>query len=560
MKKYRKNDSKNRKETATAIRTWFLSFFIIMIIFTIVLPKDETGHTSIPVYCSFVAIIVPTVFAVLNLNKKGKSLLSFGKSFVVGFITWFALTGLFVYIDSQSHLSDLTEWYALVGIFFPVIAAVFIVWLKPISLLKRTIDGKIYGLEEHESVDCIIDGLSESLEKEIHIDCTNIIQEEAEPQQGEKQEVQLLAKPLMKLNKDFDPHILVRTDTYTVYYAYGHVQKVLPPLLGSYYENRDIINAATFIVSDGVAYDLTDIQSIRSIKIPNYHIYAPNKVGEELGVTGCLDYVLRMRSGLYWREGNFDLSIACLEKATELMKYSSVGWPPKDFFRIVNELNDLGRFKRAEKWKAWIEHNIPGATSAIAPIAATMESREPLSSQQRKELLEGCKYLDTDLVEVGDSGVCCEVCAKYRNRIYTLTGKDSRFLRFPKDFHKSCGLSVYPYIWGVHEPVFSCSDPVSYSNRPFSDDRTAEEKANREKWLQKMTQQPEVLKTPSLTRIIYYRLKQILPDDSPKSLSGFSRMRKSNSKNYQALVKKAEAAGFVFPQTLDDVAKWPENQ
>lgn len=373
---------------------------------------------------------------------------------------------------------------------------------------------------------------------------------------------EMLNRPISKSQpiKDFDPGTQVRTDTTTVYYAYGHVQKVLPPLLGSYYENRDIINAATFIVSDGVAYDLTDIQSIRSIKIPNYHIYAPNKVGEELGVTGCLDYVLRMRSGLYWREGNFDLSIACLEKATELMKYSSVGWPPKDFFRIVNELNDLGRFKRAEKWKAWIEHNIPDATSAIAPIAATMESREPLSSQQRKELLEGCKYLDTDLVEVGDSGVCCEVCAKYRNRIYTLTGKDSRFLRFPKDFHKSCGLSVYPYIWGVHEPVFSCSDPVSYSNRPFSDDRTAEEKANREKWLQKMTQQPEVLKTPSLTRIIYYRLKQILPDDSPKSLSGFSRMRKSNSKNYQALVKKAEAAGFVFPQTLDDVAKWPENQ
>lgn len=127
---------------------------------------------------------------------------------------------------------------------------------------------------------------------------------------------EMLNRPISKSQpiKDFDPGTQVRTDTTTVYYAYGHVQKVLPPLLGSYYENRDIINAATFIVSDGVAYDLTDIQSIRSIKIPNYHIYAPNKVGEELGVTGCLDYVLRMRSGLYWREGNFDLSIACLEK------------------------------------------------------------------------------------------------------------------------------------------------------------------------------------------------------------------------------------------------------
>lgn len=64
----------------------------------------------------------------------------------------------------------------------------------------------------------------------------------------------------------------------------------------------------------------------------------------------------------------------------------------------------------------------------------------------------------------------------------------------------------------------------------------------------------------ALNRAIFEWLQKHLPDDCPKSISGFSRMRNANSKTYQALVKKAEAAGFVFPETLDDVSKWPENQ
>lgn len=64
----------------------------------------------------------------------------------------------------------------------------------------------------------------------------------------------------------------------------------------------------------------------------------------------------------------------------------------------------------------------------------------------------------------------------------------------------------------------------------------------------------------ALNKAVFEWMRKHFPDDAPKSLSGFSRMRNANSKNYQALVKKAEAAGFVFPETLDDVAKWPENQ
>lgn len=67
-------------------------------------------------------------------------------------------------------------------------------------------------------------------------------------------------------------------------------------------------------------------------------------------------------------------------------------------------------------------------------------------------------------------------------------------------------------------------------------------------------------KERALNRAIFEWFQKNLPDDCPKTIGGFSRMRNANSKNYQAIVKKAEAAGFVFPETLEDVANWPENQ
>lgn len=341
-----------------------------------------------------------------------------------------------------------------------------------------------------------------------------------------------------------------------VYFEHGQVVKIIPTPPGSYYENRDLINAADCIVSEGVEYDLTDKKSIYSIKVPQYIHGNRNKVSQELGATGYLEYVLRMHSGKLWNEREFDLSMVCLEKATELMKYSTMGWPPKDFFRIVNELNDLGRLKKARQWKKWIERNIPGAIAAQIPVSVSIDRREPLSSEERRELKKECDYLETDLVEVGSSGVCCEVCAKYRNRIYTLTGKATRFPKLPKDFHKSCGLSVHPYILDISSPTFPCDDPIRYSNRPFIDDRTEQEIENYEKRMEELGKQPEAVRTPSLSRIIYYQLVQRLPDLAPKSYSGFSRMRNANSKNYQEIVRKAAEAGFIFPTSIEEVEAW----
>ncbi len=325
-----------------------------------------------------------------------------------------------------------------------------------------------------------------------------------------------------------------------VFFEQGQVVKMLPEPKTSYYEARELINQSTDIVSDGINYDLTDRDSIYSIAIPDYTHSHGNAHAKDLGVTGYLEYVLRMHSGWLWNNGDYALSNVCLGKACQLMLYSTIGWQRKDYYRIVNQNIELGHFKKANEWKEWIEKYTPNPMDQI-----TSNYHSAISS---------CSYLETDLVEVGDLGGICSTCAKYRNRIYSISGKTRKFPRFPKNFHFECGLLVSPFIDGVSEPTFKCISYVLHSWRPFRDDRTAQEIENYKKRLELMSgwSEPE----PNLNHIIYYWFKPKFPNDFPKSLSGFSRMRNSNSENYQRLIKKIEQAGYKIPQSLEEVAQW----
>lgn len=151
--------------------------------------------------------------------------------------------------------------------------------------------------------------------------------------------------------------------------------------------------------------------------------------------------------------------------------------------------------------------------------------------------------MDTDLVESSDIAACCERCAKYRRRIYSLTGRDRRFPKLPHDFNSyCCGLALYPYIWGVSEPAFTCRSVIQYSNRPFIDDRTVKQKED----YQKLLDLRETEKQKKHDKEVYHQLVSILPDDAPKSFSAFRRMKNSNSSSYIALKRKAQSVGLDF--------------
>lgn len=328
----------------------------------------------------------------------------------------------------------------------------------------------------------------------------------------------------------------------TIYYERGQVVKILPEPHKPYYEAREIINAATRIVSDGVLYDLTDRDSIYSIEIPEYTYSHDNPNAQNLGVTGYLEYVLRMHSGLLWNAGDYRLSMVCLGKACQLMLYSTIGWQRKDYYRIVDDYIRLGRFKKAEEWKKWIEEN----TTAPTDYSILAFNRT----------LENCKFLGTDLVQVGDSESCCDVCAKYRKRIFSLSGKDRKFPKFPDDFHFECGLSVSPFIYKVMSPSFKCLSCVMYSRRPFKDDRSKQEKENYKKRMEIIEREKYSMPEPNLAHIIYYRFKPLFPDIFPKTVGAFSRMRNANSANYKKIISAVENAGYKIPSSIEEVAAW----
>lgn len=327
-----------------------------------------------------------------------------------------------------------------------------------------------------------------------------------------------------------------------VYYEHGQVVRISPEPNTSYYEVRGIINEATSIFSDGIYYDLTDRHSIYSIAVPKYTYTHGNLHAQDLGVTGYLDYVLRMHAGLLWTGGNYKLAMACLEKACQLMLYSTIGWQRRDFYRVVKWYIELGRFKKAQDWKEWIDSN---TTDPADYAKAAFE-----------ETVASCKYLDTDFVEVGDFDACCETCAKYRKRIYSLSGKSRKFPAFPSDFHFQCGLPTSPFVLGVSEPSFRCIGYALYSNRPFRDDRSKVEKENYTARMERLKKEQHDIHEADLNHIIYHWFKPIFPNDFPKSLGGFSRMRNSNSKNYQKLIEKVQSAGYRIPSSLEEVAEW----
>lgn len=57
---------------------------------------------------------------------------------------------------------------------------------------------------------------------------------------------------------------------YIPHFRYGRAYKLVPPPPNSLYEDRELINYAEKIVCDGKMYDLTSVESIYSIPIPDY--------------------------------------------------------------------------------------------------------------------------------------------------------------------------------------------------------------------------------------------------------------------------------------------------
>ena len=299
----------------------------------------------------------------------------------------------------------------------------------------------------------------------------------------------------------------------TSYFQNGQLVKILPADNCNQYTSR-------YIISDGQRFDLELASDIANIPIPIF-----NSTNHLPNISKSLDYVIYRKAGDLELKGLFDLSIICLRKANELMSHSPIHWNKSNYFYIVLELTRAERFEEAKREKEFIETHYHDNYSF-----------ETLHARSLKKALRDASVLKTDLVESDAAPNCNAVCAKYRKRIYSLTGKDSRFPQITPEIY-NCGLIFYPFIYGVSAPRYcSKEDIFAYNNRPFIEDRTEEEKRNYILYNAKA-----ILEDRKATDFLEY--KQIcfyLPNLKPKSFAAYQKMKLKNTEQFQELMQVAE--------------------
>ncbi|MBQ8298027.1 MAG: hypothetical protein IJX77_09630 [Ruminococcus sp.] len=311
----------------------------------------------------------------------------------------------------------------------------------------------------------------------------------------------------------------------TVYFENGLLTRAVPPPGTDLYECREIIYNARYIVSDGRKYDLENVRSIESIRSPEFDYFD----NSEIGVTGNLVYILRMKASRLKKDGKVDVAIALLKRATEMMPNSKVGWTKKDYLRFPDWLCETGEFEAAKTARNCIEKS----------FETTLNANRQLQLHQ----LENAEKLNTDLVEANYFCGCCGECAKYRGRWFSISGKDGRFPKMPVDYGCNCqGISLHPVIENISKPLYcpENKDIVEYSNRPFIDDRDEKEKEIHQHYLDRGVFESVKYQDKE----DYEKLIRLIPDEMPKSFSAYRRMKMSETDKFLCISEEASKLGM----------------
>ena len=319
-------------------------------------------------------------------------------------------------------------------------------------------------------------------------------------------------------------------DKITAYFKNGILYKIRPFTFKKLYDDRERAYEARYIVSDGVKYDLMDLDSIHSIEMPVYEQDAA------IGVTGSLEHVLNK----HLPTGDDKIDLQILRVYTMLLKHSYWVYGDKDWYRLPKKLYELGDFEKGDSLLEQIEEYRPKI------------SNTPLKRKNLRDFVEdNRKMFQGDLIEIQASYTRCELCARYAGRIYSVNGEDERFPKCPEWIiqkggicDNGCGSAIFPtcYIEGttqilghIDESSFSkhtCRDPILYSNRPFVDPRDAAE-IERYNNLQ-VKRKEEALKSKyymlNYRNFCYGRIND--PKNTPKSFSAYMRKLGKEGRHY----------------------------
>lgn len=248
--------------------------------------------------------------------------------------------------------------------------------------------------------------------------------------------------------------------------------------------------------------------------IPNYQDIL--KYANNGSLADSILGVLQRKATEHSQNGNTELAIACLEKSFYIMLNSNYIWG--DYaYRYIKYLKNDRQFDKARHVEKLLKN-------------WDFKNRIP-------NYIVEAKKMNTDLVEANYPINCDSLTAKYRGRIFCISGKDKRFPLLSNEV-ALCSLQFRPFIYGITKPHHcNFGSEIAFSNRPFLDDRS-------EKEISIYNQKLLKRKSSADDEDDYYWIYEHIPELAPKSLSGYVRMKKSNSKNYQKIIETANEIGY----------------
>ena len=310
--------------------------------------------------------------------------------------------------------------------------------------------------------------------------------------------------------------------TVTIFFHNGIICRIVPDVQ-SYYSAR-------YYVIEGNFYDTYSLEDVKSIPIPVFN--------ENYGTPVYnLEYLLKMRASEEREKENYELSYALMYKAIEGMKASQIMYGKKEYMRFIMWLYKDGRIEEA----AMLEKRLRREEPEVFDINL-LHKNHFLSE------IKQCNDLGTDYVYCGGHTCTCGECAKYQNRVYSISGKDSAYPKLPDfvyeygGFHPGCRHGFHPFFSdSIADKNGTYVDALEYSNRPFVDDRTPEEIEGYNQYLKKA--EKERLRDENLKA--FYILKKELPDVMPKSYSTFAKYKAHNSDKYINILNSANEKGIT---------------
>lgn len=151
-----------------------------------------------------------------------------------------------------------------------------------------------------------------------------------------------------------------------------------------------------------------------------------------------------------------------------------------------------------------------------------------------------------DLIYADRGWRLCGECAKYHDRVYSISGENPNFPKFPEYFinqeHIKHGCHINFWLYTENISILrgkGAQNPVQYSNRPFEDDRTPEEKNEYDTYILEQAIQKK-------DKDDYAWICENMSDIAPKSFGGYKKMKNSNSVNYQKIVARAAENGYII--------------